>query len=341
MAIVRSLSIRLLLALLAVAAALLLGEMALRARHALKAGTAEPPGFIEPDARLGWKANAFRVFGDVDAARPKLLVIGDSFTQAVNVPAGKTYAALLAAALDVEVFSYGGGGFGTLQELMVLEDVIDTIDPDIVLLQFCSNDFINNSVELESKSSINNNNGLVRPYLSSSGAIVYRSAFFESAFLSGLLQRSRLFRSLAARLYVRPAESVELAVARDPGHRGFQESVAVTRILLRRFKDRVGSGRALLVFTAEGARTRVATVPAQYQAYMGVAEETLVRVLGALQIAFVAGVADAVADREASGAVVKDFDGAHWNELGHRIVAQELQRAAAFRRLRTPEENPA
>lgn len=223
---------------------------------------------------------------------------------------------------------------------MVLEDIIDTINPDIVLLQFCSNDFINNSFALESKSRINNNR-LVRPYLSSSGAIVYRNPSFESAFLSDLLQRSRLFRSLAARLYVRPGESVELAVARDPGHPGFQEAAAATRILLHRFKDRVGSGRRLLVFTAEGARTRVATVPAQYQAYMGVAEQTLVRILGALQIAFVAGVPDAVADMEAEGAVLKDFDGAHWNELGHRLVAEALQRSPAFNALRRREEDPA
>jgi hypothetical protein len=35
------------------------------------------------------------------------------------VTAHRTYGALLLSALDMEVFSYGTGGFGTLQELMV------------------------------------------------------------------------------------------------------------------------------------------------------------------------------------------------------------------------------
>jgi lysophospholipase L1-like esterase len=365
MLILRSLSVKALLMLLAVAAALLLGEAALRVYQALRAGTAQRPRFLQFDARLGWKATAnyrvryrarnsdgaeqavtyssaadgFRIFGDVRATRRKLLIIGDSFTQATNVSTDETYAALLSAALDVEVFSYGGAGYGTLQELMILEDVIDTINPDIVVLQFCSNDFINNSFALESRSTINNN-GLLRPFLNPSGGIFYPTPFLESASLSDLLQRSRLFKSVAARLYARPEESVELIIGRDPSHPQFQEAIAITRMLLGRFKERVGSGRTLLVFTAEGASTKETTLPAQYQAYMDVAEQTLVRILSALQIPFVAGVPDAVAAAEARGAVVKDMDGAHWNELGHKLVAEAIQRAPAFNGLRRRQEDP-
>jgi lysophospholipase L1-like esterase len=314
--------------------------------------------FIERDDRLGWKAtanyqvryrvrsgdgaeqtvtyssveNGFRVWGEVNTTRPKVLFIGDSFTQAVNIPTDKTYAALLSKALQVEVFSYGGGAFGTLQELMVLEDVIDRINPDVVVLQFCSNDFINNSFELESKSTINNLRW-VRPYLSPSGEIVYRNPVFTSAFLSDLWQTSRLFNSLARRLYLPLGESVEGVIARNPGDREFRESVAVTRTLLDRFKHKVGNGRKLLVFTADGARTRMVTLPEEYQAYAGVAEQALVRILNTLQIPFIAGVPDALVDREAKGAVVKDSDGAHWNELGHKLVAEELQKSAAFTRI--------
>lgn len=157
----RSISIQLFLTLVALVAALFMCEMALRAYRVLKDRTIEPLRFIERDDRLGWKAtanyqvryrvrnsdgtertvtyssqaNGFRMFGDVNATRPKLLFIGDSFTQADNIPTSQTYAALLAKALHVEVFSYGGGGFGTLQELMVLEDVIDKINPNVVVFQ--------------------------------------------------------------------------------------------------------------------------------------------------------------------------------------------------------------
>jgi len=59
-----------------------------------------------------------------------------------------------------------------LQELMILEQSMQEIRPDLVILQFCTNDFINNSVELETLSRINNC-GLRRPYLNSQGDVFY------------------------------------------------------------------------------------------------------------------------------------------------------------------------
>jgi len=44
----------------------------------------------------------------------------------------------------------------------------------------------------------------------------------------------------------------------------------------------------------------------------------------------IAGVPDTLVDMEAQGAVVKDFDGAHWNELGHMLVAEEVRKSAVF-----------
>src|SRR5581483_7549683 len=130
-------------------------EVVLRAYQSFESKWKRPLRFIVPDARLGWRANAdyrveylrlgangrresvlyssardgFRVFGDLNSKQARLLIIGDSFTQAVNVATESTYAALLGKALSLEVFSYGAGGFGTLQELLVLEDVLDQINP--------------------------------------------------------------------------------------------------------------------------------------------------------------------------------------------------------------------
>lgn len=174
---------------------------------------------------------------------------------------------------------------------------------------------------------------MVRPYLGTTGEILYRNPAFESAFLSDLLQTSRLFRFLANRLYVPFGESIEGVVARNPSHPEFRASVAVTQTLLDRFKRKVGNERKLLVFTADGARTRIVTLPEQYQMYAGVAEQALVEILNTLQIPFIAGVPDALVDMEAKGAVVKAFDGAHWNELGHKLVAEEIQKSAVFTRI--------
>src|SRR5437867_3136868 len=97
----------------------------------------------------------FRRFGDPSSSRPKLLVVGDSFTHALEVSDDKTYYALLGDRLGAEVFAYGAGGYGTLQESLVLDEYVDIIKPDAILWQFCSNDFVNNDLELESMSYYN------------------------------------------------------------------------------------------------------------------------------------------------------------------------------------------
>ena len=172
-----------------------LGELTIRSIHLLRDGIpffeSVDGGRIGPislDQELGWKATehyqetliertnagrpysvrrsqkqyGFRQFGDLDSKKMRLLVIGDSFTHATAVSDDRTYHALLAQLLDVEVFAYGAGGYGTLQELMILDRYIDIIRPDVILWQYCANDFINNDNELE-RLSLVNNNGWVRP----------------------------------------------------------------------------------------------------------------------------------------------------------------------------------
>jgi lysophospholipase L1-like esterase len=335
------------LSVLGLTVGLALGEVSLRAYRAFKTEASGQPTFIERDTLLGWRAKAnyqvrypvknadgevkmvpyssvtggFRLYGNTESRRLKVLVIGDSFTQATNVATEETYPALLAKALDAEVFSYGALGFGTLQELMVLQHVIKVVDPDVVLLQFCTNDFINNSFTLESNSILNTNRA-TRPYLTSGGAVFYKNPA-QSSNATSWIAKSQLMALLATRLHVPRTESIETVIGRDPRNRDFQESVRVTRILLARFSDVVGSERKMFIFLADGGRTRFRTLPG-VQAYSRVGEKALLGILASLPITFIGGIPEAVAEAEASGLSVTAADGAHWSELGHRTVASAL-----------------
>ena len=162
---------RLLAVLLSVLVLAPLGEVALRCLEAM------PSRFraITLDDTLGWRAapnisytgakrtypaasarqihtdsEGFRAHGDPGARdKQKVFFLGDSFTQAVQVCDNETYYAILRETRPIEVFAYGGGGYGTLQESMILERYIDRVKPDVVVLQFCYNDFINNHAALE------------------------------------------------------------------------------------------------------------------------------------------------------------------------------------------------
>jgi hypothetical protein len=159
-------------------AALVVGEIALRL-----AGLAKP-AFYTYDRYRGWTLRpgaegSFTREGDAyvrinregfrgpETAMVKppntirIAVLGDSFTEAQQVPEDKTFSAVigrtLAAcpALDgrkVEVLNLGVNGYGTTQELMTLRRQAWQFSPDIVVLAiFTGNDIMNNSVTLETE----------------------------------------------------------------------------------------------------------------------------------------------------------------------------------------------
>ncbi len=115
----------------------------------------------------------FKRWGDINSNKSKILVIGDSFTEMFYVSNGQEYYSYLEKAFPgYEFFVYGASGYGTLQEYMVLNDTFDLIKPDIILWQFCGNDFINNLHSYESKVFLNNNR-VYRPYFEN-GNIIYK-----------------------------------------------------------------------------------------------------------------------------------------------------------------------
>ncbi len=97
---------------------------------------------IEPDGRL-----------DADL---RVAVLGDSFVEAYSVEREEGFASRLGALIkssgqNGEVFNFGVGGYGTLQEYLVYQQIASTYRPQLVLLGFyLGNDVRNNDLRLES-----------------------------------------------------------------------------------------------------------------------------------------------------------------------------------------------
>ena len=115
------------------------------------------------DDQLGWLGKE-HVLGN-SSANP-ILVLGDSFTDGLNVPSEKMWFASLASAFpDKKVIAYGGLGYGNLQELLVLKNYLAKgVSPSLIVLQLCSNDIINNYFPLEQHSYLQRA-AAPRPYL--------------------------------------------------------------------------------------------------------------------------------------------------------------------------------
>lgn len=93
----------------------------------------------------------------------RLAILGDSFVQAFEVPWEETFYADLevrartAAGVSLETLPMGVNGYGQAQQLLWLEQVIDRLEPDVVLLVlFLGNDITDNARGLGA--------GAARPY---------------------------------------------------------------------------------------------------------------------------------------------------------------------------------
>lgn len=92
----------------------------------------------------------------------RIVLLGDSYTEAMQVPLEQTYGARLeqelpgCPALDgrqVETVNFGVSGYSTAQELLVLRHKASPYQPDLVLLAFFTeNDIRGNSPELDPQS---------------------------------------------------------------------------------------------------------------------------------------------------------------------------------------------
>jgi len=263
------------------------------------------PGFGR--VRYSTVKGGFRLFGDPNTTKLKVLAIGDSFTEAVMVNDGEAYYHHLAAARpDIEFFAIGAGGYGTLQEYKLLDEVVDGIKPDLVLLQMHPNDLINNSHALESRSTTNNNQ-MTRPYWEQ-GQVVQR--FPENrdwGALYRLVRHSYLLRLLNANLLFfrsRSAGSIEATL--HTGDPDVKRATDATVEVLTMIRERAG-----VPVVAFSARSE------EYFAFWSRAD-----VCRRAGVRFIPGVGEAVdAAAEAGEQVTGAPVDAHWNGRGHKLAA--------------------
>ena len=275
----------------------------------LRDGAGNPyPVAVSTDER------GFRRYGDPgEMRRKKVLFLGDSYTQAMHVSDDKTYFALLADALDIEVFAYGVEGYGTLQEYMALDRFIDEIKPDAVVIQLCPNDIVNNHPDLERDSTLNRM-GLRRPYLMD-GRIVYETAAPFPRLREFAARYSRFLYVIIKqvdRMHVRPEESIERVIrARGLEHPLFRQSVDIAGQVLKMIRSRVPPSTAVYAFSSDWGRPF-------HPEFKRIAREA--------GIAFIDGNGRALRMAEDRGVATRAADNAHWNNAGHRIVADVLKR---------------
>ncbi|MBU1061504.1 MAG: SGNH/GDSL hydrolase family protein [Candidatus Omnitrophica bacterium] len=265
------------------------------------------------DKELGWKGKVF--LGDRLTAKYNIFFIGDSFTEGCGVDEEKMYYNVIASNLDAEICVYGGPGYGTLQEYMVLDRYIDEIKPDLIVLQVCSNDFINNLWELES-ASFYNNDLMIRPYFIN-GKVVYLFPKFPSKLRMTLFSHSRLLYLLGYSIDKFLVDlckrgflhSVETDIYKKGiNFKNFKKATIVTNVLIARIKERAGQV-PIVAFTVNGHYRHL-------QQFRKIFREN--------SIEFIEEVPEAIRQGQRNGLKLTLDNDTHWNETGHKVCGEIL-----------------
>jgi lysophospholipase L1-like esterase len=240
-----------------------------------------PTGVNESDAKLGWRLkrnvtyrrekstfagrkydvvlstdeHGVRTYGANRNAPIRILVLGDSFTGEPYASNEQMWYAALVRRLaeltgrpldDFHVVAAASGGYGTLQTLLLSQEVKQFYTPTLLIHQFCDNDFANNSFEQEQKSVVLNQ-WMQRPYLAKDRETIVWHEGTLARLYRAMLYRSALFgvfdRALQVSLsnhyggYLMIKEKDKDAYAKEVRAATYDpEAIDVTRFLLMKLR---------------------------------------------------------------------------------------------------------
>ncbi len=262
--------------------------------------------------------NGFRAYGDPASRHIKILFLGDSYTGDPYAGNNEMYFSVVKSTLhdkyqmDVDIFAAGGGGYGTLQEYLFIKQYISKIKPDIFVLQFCDNDFENNSSEYEEHHIVRNQKYL-RPYYSLESGSLYYADTFTARSYRFLYKRSFIFRGLDAilrRLQYRYYGDYSTLTVQEH-HQYLLKAYPVTLKLLLLLKNELGNAKVYAFMPPPYDR------PFENESLSVLRESGFTPLLSPMH---------AIEKALNKGEIVLNADGGHYNNLGNRIMGEALAR---------------
>ena len=168
----------------------------------------------------------------------KIFVFGDSFTSDPYASNNKMWYSEIANLIyknhkkNTSVFSMGAGGYGNLQQLISIQKLkekkFNFDDVNLVIFQFCNNDFKNNSRSIEKKLNAFNQYSR-RPYLED------KKIIYDNSLISNFLRMPIIGDSRIVNKFFFLLTKIDFKVLVDRNI-DYQESIATTTKIISEIK---------------------------------------------------------------------------------------------------------
>jgi len=254
----------------------------------------------------------FREYDDDRNYNKNILVIGDSFTAGPFASNDEMYYSYIKEELEKEGYFYnwyvaGGGGYGTLQQYLLIKKHFNQIKPDIIIHQFCENDFENNSLEIE-KNSILNNQYFFRPYILNN-KIVYDESY-KGMFYKILYNNSFLFKKIEQLITNYRYKINEGYYNKNNYEKNFKESIQITSKIFRLIKNIVGD-KILYISVNCSSKNKE-----KFYAWENILKDN--KIINLSQASLL------IEDKAKLGEDIFFFDGGHLNNYGNKIFGKKI-----------------
>jgi lysophospholipase L1-like esterase len=239
--------------------------------------------------------------GDDKNKSLSILVLGDSFSTDPYVSTEKMWYGILQNELkkkfkkNITINVIGAGGYGSLQEYLLMKKL--NLNNDLVILQFCSNDFDNNILEIE-KINGSINQYTRRPYFNTKNEIYYDQSFFSKLLRTEFLGESRILNKIVF-WYGNNKNQNEI------NNELKDRSYTITKIILKKIRS-LHPEKKFFIFNCEYSDNR----------WQKLAKETN----------FIPIIENSTNLKKAKKNNLKIYyrDGGHYNELGHQIMGLSI-----------------
>jgi hypothetical protein len=273
-----------------------------------------------------------------DEATPLLVVVGDSFVEASQVDAGKSAAERLNAAVAGKgrVYAVGMSGAALSQYLVFAEFSRTTFHPDAMAFIIIGNDFDESLLKYMAEPRLHyfDADGTLRRVdytISGMNKVLRRSAFVRYVMLNMTVKRrlGEIRRALREQSRAYAGEALEQRIV---------DSQRAVGYFFDQLPAKSGLGSESIVFVLDAVRPAIYPEAAlqgydSYHSRMRRYFEEQARSRGYevldMQPVF-------MRRHQLDNSTFEFPNDGHWNELGHRLVAEEIQNSAAFKRIFGP-----